>query len=72
MHSVEHSDSDPASVAKDRFQMPMAFRIVAKDGKWEVHTSVRPSEGLELQFVAEPIDPAHSCSGEGPGKVIRP
>jgi hypothetical protein len=29
---------------------PMTFRLVAKDGEWQVHTAVRPSEGLEVTF----------------------
>lgn len=28
------------------------FRLVAKGGKWEVHTAVPPTEGLEVRFTS--------------------
>lgn len=41
----------------DQPPIPMTFRLVAKGGKWEVHTAVPPSEGLELTFMVETITP---------------
>jgi hypothetical protein len=30
--------------------LPLTFRLEARDGEWVVHTAVKPTEGMEVEF----------------------